>query len=301
MENGKIYKYTNLINGMVYIGQTKQTLQQRDYKHQTQLNDNTYFHRALKKYGRENFSLELVEENIPFDKLDEKEKFYIDFFDSFYTTGKGYNLTQGGQWGSGTQKLTFSQVKKIRELILNTQMTLQEIANKYNVTIYCISDINRGKSFHDDTIKYPLRPSPQKSEIDDNKINIILDMIINTSMTWKEIALATNTNEYTIGAINNGKNSWCPSDLKYPLRKPNQKNTFNNKINEQIVKQICYKLCFTNITIENIGKEFGIAKNTVSDISRGLTWKNITQQFKCPIRKNKLENQKIYASIYGIV
>ena len=120
MENGKIYKYTNLINGMVYIGQTKQTLQQRDYKHQTQLNDNTYFHRALKKYGRENFSLELVEENIPFDKLDEKEKFYIDFFDSFYTTGKGYNLTQGGQWGPGTQKLTFSQVKKIRELILNT-------------------------------------------------------------------------------------------------------------------------------------------------------------------------------------
>ena len=30
-------------------------------------------------------------------------------------------------------------------------------------------------------------------------------------------------------------------------------------------------------------------------------WKNITQQFKCPIRKNKLENQKIYQSIYGIV
>ena len=49
---------------------------------------------------------------------------------------------------------------------------------------------------------------------------------------WKEIALATNVNEYTIGAINNGKNSWCPSDLKYPLRKPIQKNTFNNKINE---------------------------------------------------------------------
>lgn len=48
MENGKIYKYTNLLNGMVYIGQTKQTLEQRDYDHQRQLNDNTYFHRALK-------------------------------------------------------------------------------------------------------------------------------------------------------------------------------------------------------------------------------------------------------------
>lgn len=301
MENGKIYKYTNLINGMVYIGQTKQTLQQRDYKHQIQLNDNTYFHRALKKYGRENFSLELIEDNIPFNKLDEKEKFYIDFFDSFYTTGKGYNLTQGGQWGSGTQKLTISQSKEIKNLIINTQMTLQEIADKYNVTIYCISDINRGKSFHEDDIKYPLRLAPQKSHIDENKINIILDMIINTDMTWKEIALATNINEYTVGAINNGKNSWCPLDLKYPLRKSIQKNTFNNKLNEQTVKQICYKLCFTNTTIENIGKEFDVAKNTVGDISRGLTWKNITQQFKCPIRKNKLENQKIYESIYGIV
>ena len=57
-------------------------------------------------------------------------------------------------------------------------------------------------------------------------------MIINTSMTWKEIALATNINEYTVGAINNGKNSWCPSDLKYPLRKSIQKNTFNNKITQ---------------------------------------------------------------------
>lgn len=100
IENGKIYKYTNLINGMVYIGQTKQSLARRDYKHLTQLNDNTYFHRAIKKYKRENFSLELVEDKIPYNKLDEKEKYYIDYFESFYTTGKGYNLTQGGQWGS---------------------------------------------------------------------------------------------------------------------------------------------------------------------------------------------------------
>lgn len=232
MENGKIYKYTNLINGKIYIGQTKQTLEQRDYKHQTQLNDNTYFHRAMKKYGRDNFSLELIEDHIPFNQLNEKEKFYIDFFESFYTTGKGYNLTQGGQWGSGTQKITPSQAQDIKYLILNTTKSFQEIANKYCVTIYCISDINRGKSFYDECFIYPLRPAPQKSVIDDEKINIILDMIINTSMTWKEIALATNINEYTVGAINNGKSSWCPSDLKYPLRKSIQKNTFNNKITQ---------------------------------------------------------------------
>lgn len=301
IENGKIYKYTNLINGMIYIGQTKQTLEQRDYKHQTQLKDNSYFHRAIKKYGRENFSLELIEDNIPFNKLDEKEKYYIDYFESFYTTGKGYNLTQGGQWGSATQKLTIKQAEEIKEKIKNTKKSFIEIGQEYNVTLYCISDINRGKTFHDNSITYPIRQSSLRSYIDENKINIILDMLLNTNMTQEEIALAVDVCTYTVGEINRGKNSWCPLDLDYPLRKPIQNNTFQNKITQKEVQEICYKLCFTNIKIEDIGKEYQIAKNTVGDISRGLTWKNITQQFKCPIRKNKLENQKIYQSIYGIV
>ena len=301
IENGKIYKYTNLINGKVYIGQTKQTLEQRDYKHQTQLNDNTYFHRAIKKYGRDNFSLELVEDNIPFNELDEKEKYYINYFESFYVTGKGYNLTQGGQWGPQTQKLTIQQADEIKQLLANTERPFHDIGADYGVTLYCISDINRGRSFIDNAIDYPIRKTPSRSYIDESKINIILDMLLNTNMTQEEIGLATDVHPYTIGEINRGTNSWCPKDLSYPLRKPVQKNTFQNKITQKEVQEICYKLCFTNITLENIGKEYNIAKNTIGDISRGLTWKEITQQFKCPIRKNKLENQKIYQSIYGIV
>ena len=96
MNNGKIYKYTNLINKKVYIGQTKTTLENRHKKHLSQLSDNTYFHRALKKYGENNFKLELIEDNIPLSQLDNREKYWISYFDSFYTTGKGYNLTEGG-------------------------------------------------------------------------------------------------------------------------------------------------------------------------------------------------------------
>ena len=183
MEFGRIYKYTNLLNNKIYIGQTKQTLEQRDKKHLQQLEDNTYFHRALKKYGRDNFKLELVEDNIPYELLDEKEKYYIDFFESFYTLGKGYNLTQGGQWGSGTQKLTISQAKEIKEKIKKENTAFKDIAFQYGVTIYCISDINRGKSFYDSDLNYPLRPGPSKSYIDENKIDIILDMLLNTDMS----------------------------------------------------------------------------------------------------------------------
>lgn len=301
INTGKIYKYTNLINGKTYIGQTKQSLEQRDYKHITQLNDNTYFHRAIKKYGRENFSLELVEDNIPLDLLDEKEIYYIDYFQSFYTTGKGYNLTQGGAWSSGTQKLTRTQAEEIKQIIINSTETFETIGQRYGVTLYAISDINRGKSFYDDKLKYPLRPAPKKSYLDENKINIIIDLFLNTDLSQEDIALITNINPYTAGEINRGKNSWCPKDLDYPLRKAVQNGTYQNKIGPKEVQEICYKLCFTNISLENIGKEYKIAKNTVGDISRGLTWKNITRQFICPIRKNKIENQKIYQSIYGIV
>lgn len=230
-----------------------------------------------------------------------KKKHYIDYFESFYATGKGYNLTQGGQWGSGTQKLTLSEAIEIQNLIQTSEYSFQELADQYAVTIYCISDINRGKSFHNDNLLYPLRHSPERSILTEEKIQIIIDMLENTTMVYKDIALAMDINEYTVGEINRGSNSWCPKDIVYPIRKPIQKSTYQNKITQQEVQEICYKLCLTDIKIEDIGKAYGIAKNTVGDISRGLTWKNITQQFHCPIRKNKLENQKIYASIYGIV
>ena len=301
MNNGKIYKYTNLINGKVYIGQTRQKLELRDKKHLKQLNDNTYFHRALKKYGRNNFSLEVVEDNIPLSQLNEKEKYYINFFESFYTTGKGYNLTQGGTWSSGTQILTITQANEIKNIIQNSSSSFKEIGEHYGVTLYAISDINRGKSFYDSSLKYPLRQSPKKSYIDEDKINIIIDLLLNSTLNQTDIALTVDISPFTVGEINRGKNSWCPKDLEYPLRKPIQKNTYQNILGQKEVQEICYELCFTNNKLEDIGKKYGVAKNTIGDISRGISWKEITHQFKCPIRKNKLENQKVYSSIYGIV
>lgn len=300
IENGKIYKYTNKINGMVYIGQTRQTLENRHKKHLSQLNDNTYFHRAIKKYGIENFDLALIEDNIPFDLLNDKEKYYIDYYDSFYTTGKGYNLTTGGQWGSGTQLVTPKQANEIKQLIINSNRTFQSIGEEYGVSIYCISDINRGKTFNEN-ISYPLRPSPKRSELNNDKINIVIDLLANTDNSYSEIALTVDINEYTVREINRGTNSWCPKDINYPIRKPVQANTYQNILDQEKVIKIIYDLSFSSKTLENIGIDYGVAKNTVGDISRGISWKEITNQFICPIRKNKIKNQEIYQSIYGIV
>lgn len=47
-----IYKFTNLINQKIYIGQTRKQFRERLAHHIWQMNNNpSYFHKALSKYG----------------------------------------------------------------------------------------------------------------------------------------------------------------------------------------------------------------------------------------------------------
>lgn len=301
MKTGKIYKYTNNINGKIYVGQTTTALETRHTKHLTQLEDNTYFHRAIKKYGIDNFSLEVIEDNIPLSELDNREIYWIKTLDSYYTSNKGYNLTKGGQWGTSSQLVCGSAEEEIKDLIKNSDLTFQQIGSLYGVSLWCISDINRGKTFFEEDRQYPIRNTITRTPLNSELVAQIIDMLQNTSKSIIDIGLTLGISDYTVGEINRGHNSWCPRDLDYPIRKGEKLNTYQNKVTQDQVVQICKALIFSSDTLEIIGKNYNIAKNTVGDISRGITWKEITSQFKCPIRKNKLENQAIFQSIYGIV
>ena len=89
-----IYKVTNLINGKVYIGQTiDEKPVRRWWKH---CNDNkTMFDKSISKYGKENFSFEVIDTAFSQDELNEKEKYWIAFYGSM--APHGYNLTSGGK------------------------------------------------------------------------------------------------------------------------------------------------------------------------------------------------------------
>lgn len=88
---GFIYKITNKVNGKVYIGQTRYTVEFRWRQH-IHKKDNTHFHNAIRKYGVDNFIVETLEE-CDYKDLNSKEIFYIAKYDSFK---KGYNSTLGG-------------------------------------------------------------------------------------------------------------------------------------------------------------------------------------------------------------
>ena len=91
-----IYKITNKTNGKKYIGKTLCTVEERWSQHiresRKERNENRPLHRAILKYGVENFIVETIEE-IPSNEAEDRERFWISFYNSFKT---GYNATLGG-------------------------------------------------------------------------------------------------------------------------------------------------------------------------------------------------------------
>ncbi len=103
---GIIYKATNCINKKLYIGKTVRELQVRTNRHFQDAfftDSNTFFHRAIRKYGRENFTWEIIDQAEDKEELNEKEKYWIQHYNSFikFENSNGYNMTIGGDGASG--------------------------------------------------------------------------------------------------------------------------------------------------------------------------------------------------------
>ena len=86
-----IYKTTNLINGKFYVGKDERN--KNDY-----LGSGLNLHRAIKKYGKENFIKETIEICSTREELIEREKYWIK---ETKAQELGYNIADGG-WGGNT-------------------------------------------------------------------------------------------------------------------------------------------------------------------------------------------------------
>lgn len=103
---GLIYQRTSP-SGKYYIGKSIIPEERRWKRHVAEAFDpkcNTYktlLCQAIRKYGENNFSLEILEDNIPNEKLADKEIEYIEKFHAYYLDYPylGYNMTRGGDGG----------------------------------------------------------------------------------------------------------------------------------------------------------------------------------------------------------
>jgi len=129
---GVIYKITNLVNGKIYIGQSKNyktrwNEHKRLSKKEANAND-TVFVRALRKYSIEKFTFEIIDYAESAQKLNELEEFYIKDYNS--VVPNGYNLTS---YINGVSILSEESRLKMSESRRNTKKQYSS-SNYYGVS-----------------------------------------------------------------------------------------------------------------------------------------------------------------------
>jgi len=139
----EIYKIINKIYGKTYVGQTRNSLEERLYSHlkSTRYGSKLPIHCTIRKYGKENFLIETIEKRDNFE-LNEKEKYWIKKLNTLCP--EGYNIRNGGR-GKQPEDLKL----KIRESLKHKRnVTLQfnpktgEIINEFDSRIKAGKKLN---------------------------------------------------------------------------------------------------------------------------------------------------------------
>lgn len=170
-----VYIIQNKISLKLYVGETKNYKTRfQNHKIGHKKKNHFYIHKAIKKYGADNFVFKVIAE---FETLREAYDNEIELI-AYYKSDQskyGYNLTKGGE-GSvlneeqrkvrsvqarerrnktmGTTKLTLPQVKEIKTILKNSEETncyvnYNELCKNYNITSALISMIAKNKAWGD--------------------------------------------------------------------------------------------------------------------------------------------------------
>jgi group I intron endonuclease len=125
-----VYKVINKINNKVYIGQTSKTLEVRIKSHIKEANNNSnlLLHKAIRKYGIDNFTWEVIRYCSNRKELNDVEITEIALHKSIEN---GYNITKGGVGMLGykhTDK-TKSKISKIGKGRKISNIGIQNMSN----------------------------------------------------------------------------------------------------------------------------------------------------------------------------
>lgn len=296
-----IYVMENKVNKKKYVGQTN-NFQIRMNGHRSDANNpnsrsyKTPLSNAIRKYGWGQFNNYIIEEmpdSAPYDYVDEREKYFIKYFDSL-SKNKGYNITSGGQGClkpnlSYEEKLNKSkiftpkEIKDIQKLLIEGIPT-KDILKKYEsrLTESFLYNINAGLNFKNDDWNYPLHvyKNDIKFERSPEEMYEIQQDII-SGITYKEISNKWNISVGMISLINNGK-QWYNNNLNYPLcikgsSKLHNLNTW--------VKNVQKDLMNSDLELTEIAKKYQKAYSTIKKINSGSSHRN--NNYKYPLTSNR--------------
>lgn len=205
-----VYKITNKVNGKIYIGKTGDATR-RWKKHLTVAksptqNNHRLIHKAIRKYGENNFSFEIIESVDLESEALEKEMRWIAYYQSNtarYGKDAGYNQTDGGEGTSG-HKHSEESIKQMSESHIGmhagaknpmygkprTEEVKAAISKSRAEKFDLYSEINRGSN------------NPN-AKLNEEKVALINQLIIN-GKTDTEIAKLFSVSRKLISGIRRG-------------------------------------------------------------------------------------------------
>lgn len=273
-----IYIIKNKINNKVYIGQSINAAE-RWLKHLSDAKlrpNNQLIHKAMNKYGVENFYYQILEYQI--EDYDNKEQEYIKRYNSL--TPNGYNISIGGKGiGAGCDspnaKLSKEQLSNLVEDLTKTDISLNKLAKKYNICQWTITSINNGKAYFNENLSYPLRDTRKYNLEKVKQIKYSLKYELDKTLT--QIAEEYQIDCSNLNDINQGKIHKYENET-YPLRK--------GKITPVsiYVDEIINLLINSNLSQKDIARKFNVSAASISNINQGKSFKK--DDIIYPLRNN---------------
>ena len=288
-----IYKIT-FPNKKVYIGRSN-NIYRRMLEHNNDFRNKLPIEYAIMKYGKitEFDIIELIDD---VDKMKQREIYWIQYYNST-NRNNGYNVSSGGDGGdpgskNSQAKFTEEQIQILyKELKENLNESLEQIANKYNIHLSTLSNINNGHTYYHTTVNYPIRNKKEckqviaginnkNSKFTEQDLKEIYDLLQNKQdLTMKDIAKQYNVYASTIQNINLGK-TYYNQDLIYPLREP---KTGSKKLSQEQVINIIKEIKDNpKESLASIGRRLNINSKTISSINCGTTYRQKNEKY--PIR-----------------
>jgi hypothetical protein len=282
-----IYKITNKTNGKVYIGGSVDVVGRRSQHFSGNKNHND-LHLDIELLGKENFLFEVVEECGEED-LRERETFHIK--QNFLEKQVLYNKTplSGG-------RATFEQwvrSEEIKELLVEGILGLKEIAERFNVCVDTVRDINSGQTWKDDNKSYPINKEFVSNQIAgvrprqvERPIPEVLEKMI------QDYGFEETGRRFEVSG--NAIKKWCldygmskySKDYK-PLRPEKKVGRSQNEL-EEVAHQVKDLLQNSKLSMREIERRLFYNRKSITLINQGEIY--FDPELVYPLRKTKKQN-----------